>query len=142
MARATTACRECGQRNRVPAQATGTPVCGRCRQPLPWITEADDDSYASVVERSPVPALVDMWASWCLPCRLLSPTLRRLAREMPGRVKLVKVDVSGAPQVVRRFDVQAVPTLLIVRHGAVVATRIGMLPAEELRAWVADAVAG
>lgn len=129
-------CPGCEQRNRVPAQAAGKPVCGTCRVPLPWITDADDDTFAAVAERSPVPALVDMWARWCLPCRLLNPGLRRLAGDLSGRVKLVKVDVEKAPLLRQRFAIQAVPTLLIVRDARVVARRVGGAPTADLREWV------
>ena len=138
---AITACAQCGRRNRVPAVASGTPRCGHCRAPLPWIVDAGDADYADVVEQAPVPVLLDLWAPWCGPCRMVSPALERLASSSAGRVKLVKVDVDTAPQVSRRFQVQAVPTLLVLDRGRVLARQAGAAPEPALRRWLEDALA-
>src|SRR5690348_8110408 len=93
-------CPACGRKNRVPAAAaTGTPRCGNCRAPLPWIVDAGDDTFAAVTETSTVPVLVDLWAPWCGPCRMVSPALETLAGDLAGRIKLVKVNVDEAPDV-------------------------------------------
>ena len=133
-------CPHCGKRNRVPAAAAGTPRCGNCHQPLPWLAEAGDDSFAEVAEHSTVPAIVDLWAPWCGPCRMVSPALERVATELAGRVKLVKVNVDDAPRLSERFAVQAVPTLMVVKDGQVVARRAGAAPASALRGWVEEAL--
>jgi thioredoxin 2 len=135
-------CQHCGTRNRVPAAAAGTPRCGHCHQPLPWIADASDDDFADVVGRSTLPVLVDLWATWCGPCRMVSPALEQLAREYRGRLKLVKVDVDASPQVSRRFTVQAVPTLLVMRGNQVLSRQAGAAPAPVLRTWLDDALAG
>ena len=135
------ACPSCGRRNRVPAAASGTPRCAQCRAPLPWIADAGDADFAAVADRSPVPALVDLWASWCGPCRAVSPALEELARAFAGRVKLVKVDVDGAPSLTRRFAVQAVPTLVVLDRGREVARQAGAAPLPALRSWLQDALA-
>ena len=135
-------CPHCAKKNRVPAAATGVPRCGNCHQQLPWIAEASDDDFADVVEKSALPVLVDLWAPWCGPCRMVSPALEQLATEYAGRVKLVKVDVDGAPRLSQRFAVQAVPTLLVMRDGQVVSRQAGAAPVTALRSWVDDALAG
>lgn len=135
-------CPHCGKRNRVPAAAEGTPRCGNCHQGLPWIADAGDDDFAEVAERAPMPVLVDLWATWCGPCRMVSPALEQLATERAGRLKLVKVDVDHAPAVARRFAVQAVPTLLVLRAGEVVARQAGAAPLPALRQWLDGAVGG
>ncbi|PTT69276.1 thioredoxin [Arthrobacter sp. HMWF013] len=133
-------CPTCGKTNRVPAAAAGRPRCGSCRSDLPWIVNAGDGDFAVVAEQSPVPALIDFWAAWCGPCRMVSPVLDRIARERAGQIKLVKVDVDRAPQLSRRFDIQAIPTLMIIDNGKVVATQTGAAPAEALRSWLDQAL--
>lgn len=135
-------CPNCGQRNRVPASTAGKPRCAQCRNWLPWIVDAGDADYESVVEKSSVPVLVDLWAPWCGPCRMVSPALEQLATERAGNLKLVKVNVDNAPQISQRFDVQAVPTLLITRGSTVLARRAGAAPVAALRMWVDDTLPG
>ncbi|TLM85329.1 thioredoxin [Pseudarthrobacter sp. NamE5] len=142
MEAALTACPACGKTNRVPAQAAGRPRCGNCKAELPWIVSAGDADFAAVAEQSPVPVLVDFWAAWCGPCRMVSPVLDKLARERPGRIKLVKVDVDKSPRLSRRFDVQAIPTLMVMVDGRVAARQAGAAPAEVLRSWLDGALAG
>jgi thioredoxin 2 len=108
---------------------------------LPWITEAADDNFSEVVETSSVPVLIDFWAPWCGPCRMVSPALANLARGMAGRVKLVKVNVDEAPGLGRRFSVSAIPTLLILSRGRQTARRAGAAPEHILRDWVEQALA-
>ncbi|MET8641681.1 thioredoxin [Streptomyces sp. NPDC004675] len=138
----TVSCPHCGRTNRVPVAAEGRPKCGHCKQPLPWIVDAGDNDFTDVVEKASVPVVVDLWATWCGPCRMVTPALEQVARELAGRIKLVKVDVDKNPRVSGRFQVQAVPTLLVLDHGESVARQTGAAPAHVLRSWVEQAVAG
>src|ERR1700733_1793153 len=133
-------CRNCGRRNRVPPAAAGLPRCGNCHQPLPWIADAGDDTFAEVAEAAPVPVVVDLWAPWCGPCRMVSPALAQVAADLAGRVKLVKVNVDESPKIQQRFGVQAIPTLMVLRDGQVAARRAGAAPAADLRKWVESAI--
>ncbi|MEU0094836.1 thioredoxin [Kribbella sp. NPDC006257] len=136
-----TTCPGCGRRNRVPAAATGMPRCGECRAALPWIVDAGDDDFAEVVERASSPVLVDIWAPWCGPCRMVSPVLEQLATEKAGELKLVKINADTAPALSRRFDVQAIPTLIVFSRGQVITRQAGAAPAQVLRPWLNDALA-
>ncbi|OKI03122.1 thiol reductase thioredoxin [Streptomyces sp. CB02923] len=138
----TVTCPNCGRGNRIPVAAEGRPRCGHCKQPLPWLVDADDDDFAEIAERASVPVVVDLWATWCGPCRMVSPALEQVARDLAGRIKLVKVDVDKNPQLSRRFEVQAVPTLLVLDQGEQVARQAGAAPAHVLRTWVEQAMAG
>jgi thioredoxin 2 len=133
-------CPNCQHRNRVPAAAQGTPRCGNCHRPLPWIVDAGDNDFAEVVEQATIPVLVDLWAPWCGPCRRVSPVLEQLAVEKAGEVKLVKINADEAPQLSRRFNVQSIPTLLVLRQGQVVAEQVGAAAATALRPWLEDAI--
>jgi thioredoxin 2 len=127
--------------NRVPAAASGTPRCGHCHQPLPWIADAGDDTFAEIAEAATVPVIVDMWAPWCGPCQMVSPAFAQLATELAGRVKLVKVNVDDSPKLQQqRFGVQAIPSLMVLRNGQVVSRRSGAAPVADLRAWAEQAI--
>ncbi|WP_227981146.1 thioredoxin [Nocardia spumae] len=133
-------CPNCGKVNKVAAAGEGKPRCGNCHEPLPWIASAGDDDFVEVAERSAMPVLVDLWATWCGPCRTVSPALEQLARERAGGIKLVKVDVDAAPRTAERFTVRAVPTLLVMDRGEVLARHAGAAPVPQLRGWLDQAL--
>jgi thioredoxin 2 len=135
-------CPNCGKKNRVPAAATGRPRCANCHQDLPWIAEATEADFADVVERASLPVVVDLWAPWCGPCRMISPALEEVAGRLRGRMKLVKVNVDENPQISARFGVQGIPTLLLFRDGQLIDRVVGARGAEQLQAWVEGALAG
>ena len=122
----------------MPAAAAGKPRCAECQAWLPWIVDGGDGNFAEVVEKSPVPVLVDLWAPWCRPCRTVSPALEQLATERAGTLKLVKINVDSAPQLSNRFAVQAVPTLMITKGSEVLDRRAGAAPVAVLRTWLDD----
>ena len=127
--------------NRVPAAARGKPRCGNCKAFLPWIADAADADFAEIAEQATVPVLVDLWATWCGPCRMVSPALEQLARDKAGQIKLVKVDIDRAPKLAQRFTVQAVPTLMVLYRGEVIARQPVAAPLNILRSWLDDAIA-
>jgi thioredoxin 2 len=134
------ACEVCGTKNRVPAAADGVPRCGKCGNPLPWLADALDDSVSTVVDAAKLPVVLDLWAPWCGPCRMVSPALEQLARDYRGRIKLVKVNVDQAPRTQMRFGVQAIPTLLVLDQGREVSRQIGAAPPPRLREWLEKAL--
>ena len=117
------ACPKCRAKNRVNFDAAlkHQPVCGKCKQPLPApSTEpviVTDANFNSLVEKSSLPVLLDLWAAWCGPCRMIAPTIKMLASELAGKVLVGKLDVDANPRTAARFGVQSIPTLLILRDG-------------------------
>lgn len=129
-------CDGCGQANRVRPVPRGTPRCGSCHQPLPWLVAADADSFAGEVAAS-VPVLLDLWAPWCAPCRAMAPSLEQLARERAGQLKVVKVNVDDNPRIAARYRVQGIPLLVLTRGGREVGRLTGAIPLPQLRQWLA-----
>ena len=132
MASTVVTCPSCGTRSRVPAVAEGRPRCPACKNDLPWIASAEDESFAEVADSSRIPVLVDLWAPWCGPCRQLSPALEKLAGELAGKIKLVKVNVDNSPATQARFRVQAIPTMVLFRDGAEIDRLIGFMPKDKI----------
>ncbi|HEY8557101.1 MAG TPA: thioredoxin domain-containing protein, partial [Actinomycetes bacterium] len=101
-------CPNCGRRNRLPAAAAGVARCANCHTALPWLTAAGDGDFDQVVTASTLPVLLDLWAPWCGPCRMVAPGVERAARELAGRLNAVKVNVDEAPRVAERLGVQGI----------------------------------
>jgi thioredoxin 2 len=133
-------CPNCRSKNRVLPAAEGVPHCGKCKSALPWVVDATEADFAEVADAASIPVLVDIWAPWCGPCRQVSPVLAALATELAGRLKLVKVNADDAPHLSCRFEVKAIPTLILLDQGRVVDRQIGALPAVALRPWLEAAL--
>jgi thioredoxin 2 len=131
-------CPSCGAKNRVDPQRVErgeAPVCGRCKRPLPDEVdpiEVTDATFAAEVERSPLPVLVDMWAPWCGPCRMLAPTIEQIASEMAGRVKVAKLNVDENQQTAARFHISGIPAMLIFKDGHEVDRIVGLAPKPQI----------
>ena len=140
-------CAACGASNRVPTAARRAgrrTVCGRCKTPLaldatPLVVT--DASFATEVEASPVPVLLDLWAEWCGPCRMIAPMIEELAGELAGRVRVAKLNVDENPSTAGRFGVRSIPTLLVLKGGREVDRIVGVVPKADLARRVERAIA-
>jgi thioredoxin 1 len=105
------------------------------------ITAVSDASFHDDVKKSPLPVLVDFWAEWCGPCRMVAPILEELSKEFEGQIKVVKLDVENNPGVAQTYNIRGIPALLLFKDGEVADQRIGALPKQQLKAWLSEAVA-
>jgi len=135
MAATIVTCPNCGKRNRVVPRAEGVPRCANCHHMLPWIVDAEPDTFDAEI-RASVPVLVDMWAAWCMPCRQVTPIVEDLAHANAGRLKVVKLDVDAAPQISARYGVQGIPTLLLIRDGTEADRLVGAAPRPQIAGWL------
>lgn len=131
-------CVVCGATNRVPStklDAGARPRCGRCKAPLNVDTQplvASDATFAREIEGSPLPVLLDAWAPWCGPCRMIAPVIEELAAEWAGRVRVAKLNVDENPATAARFELRSIPTLLVFENGREVDRIVGLQPKSEI----------
>jgi thioredoxin 2 len=124
-------CPHCGAKNRVARGQAGVPRCGRCKNALPWVVPADGQSFDEEI-RATVPVLVDFWAPWCAPCRMIDPVLQAMAKEHAGQLKVVKVNVDEQQDLARRHGAMSIPLLVGFKDGQEVERVVGALPRAQL----------
>jgi thioredoxin 2 len=132
-------CPHCAATNRIPAARLGeTPKCGQCHQALftGHPVELTAASFHPAIERSDLPVVVDFWAPWCGPCRMMAPEYAAAASELEPQVRLAKVDTDAAPTLGAEFGIRSIPTLVCFRSGREVARRTGALSKAEIVRWV------
>ena len=134
-------CGNCGGVNRVPrARIEEDPKCGKCKASLlkgpP--TELTEQTFDPFIGRNELPVVVDFWADWCAPCKMMAPVFAQAAREQGTRVCFAKIDTDTAPGISQRYAIRSIPSLLLFRGGAEVDRAVGALDAARLRAWLSD----
>ena|SRR5688572_16077171 len=139
-------CSACGQKNRVPGRhLADTGKCGRCQGALPPSSdpiEANAELFDEVVRTARVPVLVDFWAPWCGPCRMVAPEVQKLAREAAGKAIVLKLNTEQEPAIAARFDIRAIPAFFVFAGGQTAAQQVGALNLAGLRSLLARANGG
>ena len=133
-------CMNCGTKNRVPADKMDISAkCGKCGSPLKTedlrnthSAAVTDGNFDTQVLKSPLPVLLDCWAPWCGPCKMVGPIMDELASEWRGRVKVCKLNVDENPIMGSKFQIRSIPTLLIFDNGRLMETLVGAVPKEQI----------
>jgi thioredoxin 2 len=132
-------CPHCNAINRVPADKPAKAgKCGQCHKALfdghPVAVSAK--SFDIHVQKNDIPAVVDFWAEWCGPCKMMAPVFERVAAEMEPDIRFLKLDTEAAPDIAARYNIRSIPMLILFHKGAIVAQRAGAVDANSLRAWL------
>ncbi|VTZ27889.1 Thioredoxin 2 [Methylocella tundrae] len=138
-------CAHCQAVNRVPGDRDPKQgKCGRCGKPLfeghPFATGGA--AFDKQIDRSDVPVVVDFWADWCGPCKMMAPAYEQVALELEPNFRFLKVDTEAEQALAARYNIRSIPTLMVFRHGAILAQRAGALDRNSLRAWLTQIPVG
>ena len=132
-------CPACHKTNRVPdARLTDAPNCGACSSPLFLAkpVELNTSSFSKHITNSDLPVVVDFWASWCGPCKMMAPTFAEVAKELEPKAQFAKLDTEANQQIAAQYHIRSIPTLAIFIRGKEVARQAGAMPAAALQSWL------
>ena len=138
-------CAQCGQQNRVAYVKLGETVrCGKCkatlRPPAAPIDVPSLEAFDAVTTHSALPVVVDYWAAWCGPCRMVAPEMEKIAAQHAGHYLVVKVDTERLPELSARYQIQSIPMLAVFHHGHEKARAVGARPAKDILAFIHEAL--
>ena len=131
-------CPECGAKNRVPEdKLSANPACGQCHQALIPLApiELNEQNFSNFIQNSDLPILIDLWADWCGPCKMMAPHFATVAKQNP-QVVFAKIDTEANPRLSSAFQVRSIPTLVLMNKSNEIASISGALRATEVQQWL------
>jgi thioredoxin 2 len=137
------ACPACNTLNRVPREKLEAgPKCGQCKSPLftGHPVTLDAQAFDAHAAKSDIPVLVDFWAPWCGPCKMMAPQFERAAERLEPTVRLAKLNTDAEQALAARFGIQGIPTLILMKHGKEIARQSGLMDAARIASWTEAAL--
>jgi thioredoxin 2 len=132
-------CDKCGQMNRVELKTNKKIVCGACQSELPLhgaVIDGSDQSFQKLISKCPLPVVVDIWASWCGPCRAFAPTFKEAGDKFAGKIVFVKLDSEKNPRSASQLNIRSIPTVLVFKDGKEIARQSGAMPSDQFNQWL------
>ena len=136
-------CTECGAINRIPqARLTDKPVCGKCKKKLFMSSpiELNDQNFSKIINKSDIPILVDFWAEWCGPCKMMAPAFAEASAQLEPNVILAKLNTEHARQTAAQFNIRSIPCIVLFKNGKEFSRKTGAISAPQIVQWAQSLV--